>query len=165
MYSVIFNSFESKNLKIYPKTEQMTQCSRGFYFANTGMAWGVGEGGRGTRNLRSLASNPQRALNVLQEMRRTNRLRGQSQAAQGPVTLGIPRKTYVYLFLGIFEIILIKYLGFWLKYLDFWASPAKMMQNHYVISSKYHFWTWNVPNWTKSLKSDMSGPAKTCFTK
>ena len=25
-------------------------------------------------------------------------------------------------------------------------------------------WTWNVPNWTKSLKSDMSGPAKTCFT-
>ena len=40
-----------------------------------------------------------------------------------------------------------------------------MMQNHYVISSKYHFWTWNVPNWTKSLKSDMSGPAKTCFTK
>ena len=39
-----------------------------------------------------------------------------------------------------------------------------MMQNHYVISSKYNFWTWNVPNWTKSLKSDMSGPVKTCFT-
>ena len=51
------------------------------------------------------------------------------------------------------------------KYFDFWASPTKIMQNHYVISSKYHFWTWNVPNWTKSLKSDMSGPAKTCFTK
>lgn len=39
-------------------------------------ARGVGEGGRGTRNLHSLASNPQRALNVLQEMRRTHGLRG-----------------------------------------------------------------------------------------
>ena len=38
-----------------------------------------------------------------------------------------------------------------------------MMQNHYVISSKYHFWTWNVPNWTKSRDLNMSGPAKTCL--
>ena len=37
-----------------------------------------------------------------------------------------------------------------------------MMQNHYVISSKYHFWTRNVPNWIKTLTSVMSGPAKTC---
>ena len=36
------------------------------------------------------------------------------------------------------------------------------MQNHYVISSKYHFWTRNVPNWTKTLTSVMSRPAKTC---
>ena len=65
-------------------------------------------------------------------------------------------------------IILIKNLNIWLKIskiMYFSASPTKMMQNHYAISSKYHFGTWNVPNWTKSLKSDMSGPAKTCFTK
>ena len=36
------------------------------------------------------------------------------------------------------------------------------MQNHYVISSKYYFWTRNVRNWTKTLTSVMSGPAKTC---
>ena len=35
-----------------------------------------------------------------------------------------------------------------------------MMQNHYVISSKYHFWTRNVPNWTKTLTSVMSGPVQ-----
>ena len=29
--------------------------------------------------------------------------------------LGIPRKTYFYLFFGIFGVILIKYLGFWSK--------------------------------------------------
>ena len=32
-----------------------------------------------------------------------------------------------------------------------------MMQNHYVISSKYHFWTRNLPNWTKTLTSVTSG--------
>ena len=34
------------------------------------------------------------------------------------------------------------------------------MQNHYVISSKYHFWTRNVPNWTKSPDLVMSGPVQ-----
>ena len=33
-----------------------------------------------------------------------------------------------------------------------------MMQNHYVISSKYHFWIRNVRNWTKTLTSVMPGP-------
>ena len=33
------------------------------------------------------------------------------------------------------------------------------MQNHYVISSKYHFWTRNVPNWTKTHPSVTSGPS------
>ena len=36
------------------------------------------------------------------------------------------------------------------------------MQNHYEISSKYHFWTRNVRNLTKSRDLDMSGLAKTC---
>ena len=36
------------------------------------------------------------------------------------------------------------------------------MQNHYEISSKNHFWIRNMRNLTKSRKSDMSGPAKTC---
>ena len=35
-----------------------------------------------------------------------------------------------------------------------------MMQNHDVISSKYHFWTRNVPNWTKSPDLVMSGPVQ-----
>ena len=35
-----------------------------------------------------------------------------------------------------------------------------MMQNHYVISSKYHFWTRNVRNWTKSPDLVMSGPVQ-----
>ena len=34
------------------------------------------------------------------------------------------------------------------------------MQNHYVISSKYHFWTRNVRNWTKSPDLVMSGPVQ-----
>ena len=32
------------------------------------------------------------------------------------------------------------------------------MQNHYVISSKYHFWTRNMSNSTKSPDLVMSGP-------
>ena len=35
-----------------------------------------------------------------------------------------------------------------------------MMQNHYVISSKYHFWTRDVPNSTKSPDLVMSGPVQ-----
>ena len=35
-----------------------------------------------------------------------------------------------------------------------------MMQNHYVISSKYHFWTRSVPNSTKSPDLVMSGPVQ-----
>ena len=38
----------------------------------------------------------------------------------------------------------------------FWVSPAKTMQNHLEISSKNHFWTRNVRNWTKSRDLDMS---------
>ena len=34
------------------------------------------------------------------------------------------------------------------------------MQNHYVISSKYHFWTRDVPNSTKSPDLVMSGPVQ-----
>ena len=34
------------------------------------------------------------------------------------------------------------------------------MQNHYEISSKYHFWTRNVRNWTKSPDLVMSGPVQ-----
>ena len=34
------------------------------------------------------------------------------------------------------------------------------MQNHYVISSKYHFWTRNVLNSTKSSDLVMSGPVQ-----
>ena len=34
------------------------------------------------------------------------------------------------------------------------------MQAHYVISSKYRFWTRNVPNWTKSPDLVMSGPVQ-----
>ena len=37
-----------------------------------------------------------------------------------------------------------------------------MMQKHLEISSKYHFWTRNVRNLTKSRDLDMSGLAKTC---
>ena len=33
----------------------------------------------------------------------------------GHIYLEIPRKTYFYLFFAIFGVILIKYLGFWLK--------------------------------------------------
>ena len=35
-----------------------------------------------------------------------------------------------------------------------------MMQNHYEISSKYHFWTRNVTNSTKSPDLVMSGPVQ-----
>ena len=42
----------------------------------------------------------------------------------------------------------------------FWASPTKIMQNHYEISSKTLFWTQNIQNRTKSPDLDMSGPAK-----
>ena len=34
------------------------------------------------------------------------------------------------------------------------------MQNHYVIWSKYHFWTRNAPNSTKSPDLVMSGPVQ-----
>ena len=34
------------------------------------------------------------------------------------------------------------------------------MQNHYEISSKYHFWARNVRNWTKSPDLVMSGPVQ-----
>ena len=33
-------------------------------------------------------------------------------------------------------------------------------QNHYETTSKRQFWSRNVRNWTTSLTSDMSGPAK-----
>ena len=39
---------------------------------------------------------------------------------------------------------------------------AKVMQNHLEISSETQFWTQSMQNSTKSRKSDMSGPAKTC---
>ena len=35
-----------------------------------------------------------------------------------------------------------------------------MMQNHYEILSKYHFWTRNLRNWTKSPDWVMSGPVQ-----
>ena len=79
----------------------------------------------------------------------------------GPGSLGIPRKpifTYLWWF-------------FWY----FWLNIKVFGQNNLIFELLRQKWcriimsfrqnTINVTNWTKSLKSDMSGPAKTCFTK
>ena len=49
-----------------------------------------------------------------------------------------------------------------LKNCGFWAPPRKTMQNHLEITSKNQFWTRSVRNWTKTLTSIMSEPAKAC---
>ena len=46
-----------------------------------------------------------------------------------------------------------------------WALMGWTVCVNFVQSSERCNLKKNVPNWTKSLKSDMSGPAKTCFTK
>ena len=66
---------------------------------------------------------------------------------------GNPRKTCMF-------------IDFWINCMVFfskpcfWAFPCKTMQNHLEISSKTQFWTRSVRNWTKTLTSVMSGPAK-----
>ena len=44
----------------------------------------------------------------------------------------------------------------------FQLHQKKKTQNHLEISSKTYFWARSVRNWTKTLTSVMSGPAKTC---
>ena len=53
-------------------------------------------------------------------------------------------------------------LRFLIKIICFLVSPAKTIQNHLEISSRNKLWTKNMRNSTKSRKSDMSGPSKTC---
>ena len=63
----------------------------------------------------------------------------------------------------IFKIVLVFFVNFqvcWSQNHVFWASPCKAMQNHLEIQSKSQFWTRSVRNWTKSLTSVLSGPAK-----
>ena len=54
-------------------------------------------------------ASPPRLLRDAEYLRQGDRLH------IGPGSLGIPRKTYFYIFFWIFGVILIKYLGFWSK--------------------------------------------------
>ena len=86
------------------------------------------------------------------------------RAHMGSGSLGIPRKTYVYVFLGIFGVILIKYLSFFVKitwFLSFSSKNHTELSRNFiknlVLNPKHAKFNQNMQNSIKTPHSGISG--------